>query len=247
MNNVELTSVHPGGNFLTGEFMREIEDCAQKINEHHEQAHSKACEAMEHAKAAGHLLLQVKASIPHGEFTNWILANLKVSPRQAQRYMDIVRGKQVTVRQLAAKTDTMSVLETPSDQGSVIDGRWVPNMGFHYCYATDDAAYWVVPSSKDDGYHVSKLYQQERDPSVDPSIYADPDDPYDERDWDGISLYDGTSRPVPGKLIHEYFRIIFGIPDATSIVWLSFPGVGLERPFGEPASCSEDDPSVVQE
>ena len=68
-----------------------------------------AKEAVESAKAAGALLLQVKASLPHGTWTTWLNANIDVSERQAQRYMATAKGKHVPLLLLANKTDTVSV------------------------------------------------------------------------------------------------------------------------------------------
>lgn len=41
---------------------------AAQIQAHHDAAHAAADKAIEHAKQAGVLLLEVKASLPHGEF-----------------------------------------------------------------------------------------------------------------------------------------------------------------------------------
>jgi hypothetical protein len=215
----------------------QVQDTINQIKHHHLHAQSKANEAVAHAKAAGDLLLQVKDSMPHGYFTSWIRKNLPISERTAQRYMAVSLGKSVPVRQLTAKNDKrVSVLKNPEDQGRVVEGKWLPNYGFHYCYATDDASFWVVPSTRLHGFHVSKLYSTERDPNVDPEIYADPDDPNDEREWDGMSHYNGTRHPMPSNMIDGFLRHILEMPDPTTVHWLSFPGEGLERPFGEPES-----------
>ncbi len=72
---------------------------------------NQAKDAVQSAKAAGELLLEVKAAIPYGEWTNWLKANLTVSDRQAQRYIAVAQGKAVPLRKLAGKTDTVSDLE----------------------------------------------------------------------------------------------------------------------------------------
>ena len=81
-----------------------------QINTHHKNATKHAKDAVESAKAAGELLLHMKATLPHGTLTSWIKANLNVSDRQAQRYMAVAQGKPVPLRKLAGKTDTVSVL-----------------------------------------------------------------------------------------------------------------------------------------
>ena len=89
--------------------MLPIETIITQINKHHSNAMKQAKDAVESAKAAGELLLQVKATQPHGAWTSWLKAHLNVSDRQAQRYMSIAKGKPVPLRKLAGKTDTVSV------------------------------------------------------------------------------------------------------------------------------------------
>ena len=89
---------------------------ASEINRLHEMALTSAHRAIDYAKQAGALLLEVKRQLPHGEFTPWLSANVKVSERQAQRYMRSALGK-VTVRALL-KSDTVSGLPA-----------WLPSFG----------------------------------------------------------------------------------------------------------------------
>jgi hypothetical protein len=91
--------------------MLPIETIITQINTHHQKAMKQAKDAVGSAKAAGQLLLQVKDTIPYGEWTNWIKANLTVSDRQAQQYIAVAQGKAVPLRKLASKTDTVSDFE----------------------------------------------------------------------------------------------------------------------------------------
>lgn len=64
----------------------------EQINLEHQLANSKANEAVQHATNCGLMLLQVKASLNHGEWLPWLngeieSGRLKVEKRQAQRYM----------------------------------------------------------------------------------------------------------------------------------------------------------------
>lgn len=79
---------------------------AAEINRWHALASEHAEKAIEHARRAGALLLQVKGKLLHGEFLPWVLANVHVTPRQAQRYMAAAAGKPLPVR--AIKNDTLS-------------------------------------------------------------------------------------------------------------------------------------------
>lgn len=61
-----------------------------QIIEHHQKAQAAAQTALEHALAAGKLLLEVKESLPHG---GWLpfLADVGIHQRQGQRYLSLAR------------------------------------------------------------------------------------------------------------------------------------------------------------
>lgn len=82
-----------------------------EINNQHELAINAANQAVEHAKRAGELLLQVKAELPHGEFGKWLAENVTVSERQAQRYMQKAAGELPAPAPTPAKTDMVSYLK----------------------------------------------------------------------------------------------------------------------------------------
>ena len=203
---------------------------ANEINSHAEQATAKANEAMHHAIEAGKLLLEVKASLAHGQFGEWLETNVKVSPRQAQRYMAAAEGKPVPIRSLSSKYDTVSHLTEGAEPQIPEELReWLsepvfsPTVGYWYCTQTEDAAWWVVPSLEHpDHFHISKFHQ-------DATAKPDPAQP----DWDGQSLFDGTKRPVPVWLV-EFHLQGFGMNDPISQEWSSKKKEGLSRPFGEP-------------
>jgi hypothetical protein len=67
-------------------------ELATKINAEHQAALGKAREAIEHARRAGELLLQVKADVGHGGFLAWVAENVHCSARQAQRYMTLAEN-----------------------------------------------------------------------------------------------------------------------------------------------------------
>jgi hypothetical protein len=203
---------------------------ASEINQHHAIATAKAGEAIQHAKEAGRLLLEVKAALPHGEFGKWLEQNITVSVRQAQRYIAVAEGKQVPMRELASKSDTVSHLTESAESQIPEDLReWLsepvfsPTVGYWYCTTTEDAAWWVVPSLEHpDHFHISKFHQ-------DATAKPDPDQP----DWDGQSLFDGTKRPVPAWLVETTLQR-FGMNEPISQEWSSKKKEGLSRPFGEP-------------
>jgi len=140
----------------------ELQDVASQINFHHERACENALIAIDHAKAAGQLLLKQKDSLPHGQFTPWLRTNCQVSERQAQRYMAVALGKPVPIRRLAGKTVTHASLLKPipkTSTGTWVDDRWIPEKGFMYLFKEGDANYWVHPAANG-GFHVCKHYSE---------------------------------------------------------------------------------------
>jgi len=63
---------------------------AERINAETTAAERDARSAMDHALAAGMLLIDAKATVPHGEWEPWLLANCEVKPRTARAYMQLV-------------------------------------------------------------------------------------------------------------------------------------------------------------
>jgi len=187
---------------------------ASEINEHHAIAMAKAGEAIHHAKEAGRLLLEVKAALPHGEFGKWLEQNITVSVRQAQRYIAVAEGKQIPIRALTSKYDTVSHLtEAATSQIPEELREWLsepvfsPTVGYWYCVATEGAAYWLVPSlDHPDHFHISKLQGE---------------------------FFDGTKRPVPAWLVETHLQRL-GMDEPVRMEWNSQKKEGLSRPFGEP-------------
>ena len=86
---------------------------AAEIERHHRHALEHATTAVNHARAAGRLLIEVKRALPHGQFLAWLEQHVTLSARQAQRYMRAAEGKPLTARRIAAlptKYDTVSHL-----------------------------------------------------------------------------------------------------------------------------------------
>ena len=193
--------------------------CATAINRHHGLATKRADEAIHHASEAGRLLLQIKAALPHGEFIQWCRENLKVSVRQAQRYMEAALGKRTRLRALASRCDTVSYLSEPTSPKppehlkEAFRPDWAPTTGHWHFAVTSDATVWVVPDAGDPGlFHVSRLYQRGDE-----------------------SFFDGTHMPIEAWLVEDFLRLQFGTEDPWLLPWKSRQKPGLSRPFGEPA------------
>lgn len=209
---------------------------ATEINRLHAQAHASAESAVDSAKAAGKLLIEAKASMKHGEFLPWIVANTSVSTRQAQRYMAAALGKFGNVRDVFPKSDMMSHLPPapPRTSLGIWDGdRWVPEPGYLYCFSADNGTYWVAPA-QGGGTHVSRLYSGDRMATDGFSwrytIFAENDDPNISTRW-----YIGTRHaPLSRSGVHGILKS-YGLHDikAAKIKGVKFDDT-LERPFGEP-------------
>ncbi len=67
------------------------ESLADRINAEHRAANEAAASAIEHARLAGELLLEAKASVAHGAWGAWLSVNFEGSERTAQAYMRIAK------------------------------------------------------------------------------------------------------------------------------------------------------------
>lgn len=218
--------------------MHHLENIIDQINTHHQNAIKKATDALTSARAAGELLLQVKATLPYGTFTKWIEAHLTVSDRQAQRYMAVAQGKTVPLRKLAGKTDTVSVLDNQkSSEGLWKDGKWTPEAGCMYKFIENDAEYWVLPDQQSDRwFHICKHYSGtrmntdgfSRRHTVFSSI-TDPDSSH--------QYYVGTTTPL-GWIGVEAVLKSYGLKNLEgSLVKGKHTSLRFEFPKGEPEMC----------
>lgn len=66
---------------------------AGQIKIEHEAAIGSARTALKHALRAGELLLEAKALVKHGQWLPWLSANVDVSERQAQKYMQLALNR----------------------------------------------------------------------------------------------------------------------------------------------------------
>lgn len=64
---------------------------ADRINAEHAEVIKSVRQGADHAIRAGKLLLEAKIAVPHGGWSEWVAANLRVSERTAQVYMQLVR------------------------------------------------------------------------------------------------------------------------------------------------------------
>jgi Protein of unknown function (DUF3102) len=70
-----------------------LPDLAARIRIEHRAASDKLSEALAHAMAAGDLLIEAKALVPHGGWLPWLAANVEISDRTAQVYMRAAKNR----------------------------------------------------------------------------------------------------------------------------------------------------------
>jgi hypothetical protein len=66
---------------------------ASSINEHLAAAEAATRRGLEHAIAAGTLLIEAKELVDHGEWLPWLQANCRIGERQARTYMRLARNR----------------------------------------------------------------------------------------------------------------------------------------------------------
>ena len=136
---------------------------ADDINRFHNLACKKADEAMSYAAQAGNLLLEVKASLKHGEWMPWLAANVSVSHRMAQRYMQAARGRPFSVQKPKAKAipKPLEGLHSLRD-----DGRVAVDYPARKVIAYPNASGCVVLMLEEDGKRSFTMIEPEEVPSL---------------------------------------------------------------------------------
>lgn len=192
---------------------------ADQINSHAKQATTKACEAVQHAIEAGKLLLEVKASLAHGQFGAWLANHVGFSARQAQRYIAAAEGKPVPIR-APAKYDTVSYLShdaeatptKPHDMAKYNKPTWEPIPGHQMMTIQDGLVFWVTASLAHPGYfHFTKV----REPGTDASLGPCPLDTAPE-DMDGELEF--SKKPCRSDAV-EAFLGAFGLKEPAQQRW----------------------------
>ncbi len=103
----------------------------EQINIEYQLANSKANEALQHATNCGLMLLQVKASLGHGEWLPWLngeieSGRLAVGGRQVRRYMHLAsnwtrESNLLEAPSIRAALELLSDKEATEQQGTLID------------------------------------------------------------------------------------------------------------------------------
>lgn len=184
----------------------DLGDLASEINSEHLAALDCALTAVEHARRAGSLLLQAKAAVDRGQWLTWLSNNIKVSARQAQRYMQLAEANATRVSHSSMR-QALAELATPAKTSETVpwagdDVSWLP-IGAAMLRATVDpipgqsgGTILVQQSTENRGYVYMAMFE---DPSS--------------------TLY-GISKPVLAAGATTVFRHLFG-RDPNVIEWES--------------------------
>jgi hypothetical protein len=70
-----------------------LKGLADQINFQHDACMSNLNAALDHAFAAGKLLVEARAQVRHGEWTGWVAANFRFGLRTAQQYMLLAKKR----------------------------------------------------------------------------------------------------------------------------------------------------------
>jgi Protein of unknown function (DUF3102) len=94
-----------------------LPDLATRINHEHKAAVGTLKRGLEHALAAGHLLLEAKQFVPHGQWLPWLTEHCRIPERTAQVYMRLARRMPKNARpaDLTITQALEMVLDAPGD------------------------------------------------------------------------------------------------------------------------------------
>jgi len=88
-----------------------LDRIAARINAAHAAAEDASRRVVEHAAAAGRLLIEAKESMPYGSWSPWLKANIELSPRSIQRYMKLSRALDAMTAQEATRVAGLPLRE----------------------------------------------------------------------------------------------------------------------------------------
>ena len=79
-----------------------LADLAARIRAEHEATSLALRRTVEHAMAAGDLLLEAKATVPHGQWLQWFADNCgPISERTGQLYMKLAKNRATIEKEMA--------------------------------------------------------------------------------------------------------------------------------------------------
>ena len=98
---------------------------ASRINSEHDEVVKAVVHGADHAIRAGKLLLEAKIAVRHGDWSEWLATNCRVSERSAQLYMQLAREfpQGVAGASLTAAIKMLEQLKSPEEKLSFTGRR----------------------------------------------------------------------------------------------------------------------------
>jgi hypothetical protein len=94
-----------------------LTDLAGKINSEQEAAFNAGLDALEHFAKCGHLLIQAKKLVSHGEWMPWLEANTEVGQRAVNNYMRLAENWDAIAPQISNRVanikDALKLIAKP--------------------------------------------------------------------------------------------------------------------------------------
>ncbi|MFK4725850.1 hypothetical protein ABIE89_006950 [Bradyrhizobium niftali] len=88
-----------------------LADLAARIRVEHEATSDALRSSAEHGMAAGDLLVEAKAKVPHGQWLPWLKDNCAMSERTAQLYMRLAKNREAIEEQIRNGSADLSMNE----------------------------------------------------------------------------------------------------------------------------------------
>jgi ribosome-associated translation inhibitor RaiA len=82
-----------------------LTDLAARIRAEHEAAGAAVKRSVQHAMAAGDLLLEAKVQLKHGQWLPWLKSNCTISERTARLYMTLARARSAVEAEIGSVAD----------------------------------------------------------------------------------------------------------------------------------------------
>jgi Protein of unknown function (DUF3102) len=147
-----------------------LPELAARINEEYRAEANAIKRGITHAIAAGELLLEAKAAVPHGRWAAWLKANTALSERTAQRRMQLAKerpaleAKSATVADLTIRGACELLAKPPEKLSDLVKASWlVPEDGCSLVGLVSTAAgrdYIIItPSDYPEYYFVTHVWR----------------------------------------------------------------------------------------
>jgi hypothetical protein len=105
----------------------ELASLASRINAEHAASEAALQQGLIRGKTAGELLIQAKERVPHGQWLQWLGANVKFTRRTATRYMQLA-AKWDIVSHSDSMTEALAILAEPDSEPELVENTSSPTV-----------------------------------------------------------------------------------------------------------------------